>query len=223
MITEGNCSDSLSNFLTYFSRQMTLVLRICFSYWGLQCYFMVKPLLLTPPYIYLCMYPRAHLGLPKMIGNKLRIFQPHCIKLSPSLCQGRVYQEIVLFLIIMNSTACMYDLNHKLMATHSFVFPLSRFAGYLFKRVGKLTLSMIGGGILVLQVYKSTTYIPFTKAGDGVNRLTAFLLVFCHGGQFTGQLSNGFWLHHLRVHEQNVLRQNCLIVTKGQYFVSIML
>ena len=89
-------------------------------------------------------------------------------------------------------------------ATHYFVFPLSRFAGYLFKRVGKLTLSMIGGGILVLQVYKSTTYIPFTKAGDWMNR-TAFLLTFCHSGQFTGQISNGFWLHHLRVHEQNCL------------------
>ena len=85
--------------------------------------------------------------------------------------------------------------NYWQLKCNSFVFPLSRFAGYLFKRVGKLTLSMIGGGILVLQVYKSTTYIPFTKAGDGMNRLTAFLLIFCHGGQFTGQLSNGFWLN----------------------------
>lgn len=33
------------------------------------------------------------------------------------------------------------------------------FAGYLFKRVGKLTLSMIGGGILVLQVAHRAGYI----------------------------------------------------------------
>ena len=85
MITEGNCSDSLSNFLTYFSRQMTLVLRICFSYWGLQCWFMVKPLSLTPHHVNLLMYPRAYLGLPKMMGNKLKMVQPHCIKQSPSL------------------------------------------------------------------------------------------------------------------------------------------
>ena len=69
MITEGNCSDSLTNFLTYFSRQMTLVLRIFFSYWGLQCEFMVKPLSLTPHCIYLLMYLKAYLGLPKMRGT----------------------------------------------------------------------------------------------------------------------------------------------------------
>lgn len=85
MITEGNCSDSLSNSLTQFLRQMTLVLENLFQTLGLTV--MVKPPSLSqaPHHIYLLMYPRAYLGLPKMMGNKLKIFQPHCIKQSTSL------------------------------------------------------------------------------------------------------------------------------------------
>ena len=47
--------------------------------------------------------------------------------------------------------AC-YAQTSRFLTLKSHLHASCRFAGYVFKRVGKLTLSAIGGGILVLQV-----------------------------------------------------------------------